>query len=75
MTTNDTVAFIHPSAGIMIGTVIDSDPLAEFVAVDVPGEPFFRRIPSWMLRVIPKMVRPILTQATVPGSRHCIPVA
>lgn len=49
MTTGDRVAFVHPRAGIMFGTVIDNDPQAQMVSVDVAGEPFFRRIPAWML--------------------------
>lgn len=52
MKTNDRVQFVHPSAGIMSGVVIDIDPQAEMVSVDVPGEPFFRRIPKWMLKAI-----------------------
>jgi hypothetical protein len=33
-------------------TVIDADPNATMVSVQVEGEPFFRRIPAWMLQVI-----------------------
>lgn len=52
MQVNDRVQFVHPSAGIMSGVVIDVDPQAELVSVDIPGEPFFRRIPWWLLKAI-----------------------
>ena len=52
MTVNDRVAFFHPSGGIVFGTVIDADPAADMVSVDVPGEPFFRRIPRWLLKAV-----------------------
>jgi hypothetical protein len=38
--------------GAWSGTVIDADPNATMVSVQVDGEPFFRRIPAWMLQPI-----------------------
>lgn len=51
---NDIVTWARPAKNTSEwfrdeGTVIDADPNATMVSVQVADEPFFRRIPAWML--------------------------